>query len=202
MNRRAQNIILWLSIGIILAIEGVLWLGDQGQLHIMSRRKVYEYAAFWAGLFYGWRPNFPGQPLSMFVTYPFVHSGFSHVVGNALGLAIFGPLVCEYFTTKRFLVLCLLTAVAGGIAFATLAPGPRPMVGASGVLYGLAGAWIVASADSRLRMAIWAAVVMAGNVITWWASSGQMAWQAHVGGFFAGAAYAFWLRPSLAKTRS
>ena len=80
----------------------------------------------------------------------------------------------------------------GALTYAALLPGPYPMVGASGALFGLAGAWQYwVQADAPRRRRAWitlrAALGLIGlNLLLLWYLDGRMAWQTHLGGFVAG----------------
>ena len=78
------------------------------------------------------------------------------------------------------------------------------MVGASGALFGLAGAWAALDwrarhrADPRgaaRRAALVAAGLLALNLLGWLMEDGVLAWQTHLGGALAGAGVALWMRP-------
>jgi membrane associated rhomboid family serine protease len=156
------------------------------------RRIAIEYGGFWVGLLGNWRPNFPGQWLTMFLTHAFLHAGLSHFVTNMLTLAVIGPSVAARLGPARFLVLFLGSAFGGGLGYALILPSSSPMVGASGALFGIFGAlcawdYKVRPARDRLVFVAWiATVVVLLNLVQWWVSGGLLAWQAHVAGFVAG----------------
>lgn len=86
------------------------------------------------------------------------------------------------------------SAVLGGAAgFAILSDSFRPMVGASGGLFGLAGAILTWDYVDRfvLREALWPVaravlLLIALNVLLYYAMDRLLAWEAHLGGFIAG----------------
>lgn len=87
----------------------------------------------------------------------------------------------------------MLSAVAGAGTFALIGPDDNPMVGASGAVFGLIGAWKFWEYEVRrnwkLPMApLWR--MLAGlvvlNVVLWVALGGLLAWESHLGGFVAG----------------
>ena len=76
---------------------------------------------------------------------------------------------------------------------ALLADGLRPMVGASGSLFGLLGAILAweyldheTPREARYYIAKVILVLAVLNLLLWWAMGGQLAWQTHLGGFLAG----------------
>lgn len=75
--------------------------------------------------------------------HAFVHGSWSHLVGNMLGLAMLGSPVELRLGGWRYLLLYLVCAAAGGVAF-LCAPGAAPgVIGASGAVMGMAGALLV-----------------------------------------------------------
>lgn len=175
-------------------IEATLQLGDLGLLGIPRLRgQAYEYGGFWSQLLHGWRPNYSAQPFTMFLTYAFLHGGLTHLAFNMFALWSLGDAVAERAGPGGLAVVYVAGAVGGAALHGLLSTTLQPMVGASGALFGLAGALVGwGHADRRaLRAGLWPvarsiALLMAINVVMWWALNGQLAWQAHLGGFVAG----------------
>ena len=152
---------------------------------------------FWPGLLTNWSPNYPLQWLLMFASYGFLHAGFAHLFLNMLTLLSLGPAVVERMGPTGFVATYVVSLLGGAAGYALLATSPMPMVGASGALFGLAGAILAMEfrdrsldAEDRTPVITAAAALVALNLVLWWAMSGLLAWQAHLGGFVAGAAYA------------
>lgn len=176
--------------------ELLLQAADHGWIGSARWRPLaYQYGAFWAGLLHGWRPNFAAQPATMFLSYGFLHSGLGHLVGNVAALLGLGPMVIERFGTRGFVLVWLGALLGGGAGFGLLSGSPAPMVGASGALFGLLGAWIWGLAADRRAAgrSLWpVAGLVAGlallNLVMWVFLDGLLAWETHLGGFLAGAA--------------
>jgi membrane associated rhomboid family serine protease len=166
------------------------------------RPLAYQNGAFWAGLLRGWTPNYAAQPATMFATYGFLHAGALHMVVNMMTLISLGLPIVARIGQRRFALLYAVSLLGGGIGFALLTASRQPMVGASGALFGLVGAWIVwgmmqawrASTGSlgRLRVLgrdlLWPATILVLlNLAMLWISGGLLAWETHLGGFVAGA---------------
>jgi membrane associated rhomboid family serine protease len=84
-------------------------------------------------------------------TSMFVHGGFLHVGGNMLYLWIFGDNVEDRMGHGRYLVFYLLCGVAAAFAQTVLNPDSRvPMVGASGAIAGVMGAYFILYPRSRI----------------------------------------------------
>ncbi len=158
------------------------------------RSLVYQNGAFWPGLLHGWRPNYDLQPWTMFVSYAFLHGGFGHLAGNMLTLVALGRIVAERAGTSGFAIVYAISAFGGALAFARASTSPQPMVGASGALFGLAGAWqyweYADAGRDPWRVARSVAGLVLLNVILWVLLEGLLAWEAHLGGFLAGWAVA------------
>ena len=185
---------LVLLILLYVAIEAVLWLGDRGVIGIPRlRQTAYEYGGFWPGLLGSWKPNYPGQKWAMFLSYGFLHGGPWHLAVNMVTLWSLGRAVIDRVGGRGFAGLYGAAMLGGGVGFGLLAPDLRPMVGASGALFGLAGGLLAWTYVDRytLRERMWpigrAVLLLVGlNVVLWWAMDGQLAWQTHLGGFVAG----------------
>jgi len=167
---------------------------------------AYDYAGFWPGLLKGWSPNYPLQPYTMFLTYGFLHGGLVHLTVNMITLWSLGRAVLSRVGPGGFALLYGGAILGGAAGFALLAPDLRPMVGASGALFGLAGgilAWVYVDRYTHhegLWLVVRAVLMLVGlNVLLWWAMHGQLAWQTHLGGFVAGWILALLIDPRPAE---
>jgi membrane associated rhomboid family serine protease len=149
-------------------------------------------------------------PILTLFTYIFLHGGLLHLGGNMLFLWVFGDNVEDSMGHKRFLVFFLLTGAAAALVQALMAPGSEaPIVGASGAVSGVLGAylvlhprvqvWVLMFAWIPLRLPTWA--VLGGWIAMQVAyalfggdHTSNVAWFAHVGGFFAGAVLIRWFK--------
>ena len=85
------------------------------------------------------------------ITSMFLHGGFLHVAGNMLYLWIFGDNVEDRMGHGRFLVFYLLCGIAAALGQTLTVPNsPIPMVGASGAVAGVMGAYFVLYPHSRI----------------------------------------------------
>lgn len=181
--------VLWGLIIACCAVEFTLEAADWGLVGTRQWRGLaYQYGAFWAGLLYNWQPNYAAQPWTMFLTYAFLHGGLGHLAGNMMTLLVIGRQVERRVGRAGFLLIYGLSAVGGGAVFGLLAPGAQPMVGASGALFGLVGAWQCWEWQARRRAPVWRTILWLAmlNVVLWLALGGLLAWQTHLGGFLAG----------------
>lgn len=187
----------WALAGLVMACAAVEFLLLGSDLDLWGtarlRQTAYEWGGFWPGLLSGWPPNFTGQPMAMFVTYAFLHGGPGHLVVNMITLWSLGQGVIARIGPGRFLGLYAGATLGGAAGYALLAETVRPMVGASGALFGLAGALLAWAYVDRFtaRIGLWPVAQMglfliAMNLAMYWALDGQLAWQTHLGGFVAG----------------
>lgn len=183
------------------SIELALQLADA---HVIGTRLwrglAYQNGAFWEGLLHNWRPNYQGQPALMFLTYAFFHADFWHLSGNMLALLILARIVLAQVGQGGFVLIYVFSAVGGAFCFALLSQTAAPMVGASGALFGLAGAWQYWEwRDLRTGglslFPVWRALValMLLNAGLWVMNDGALAWQTHLGGFLCGWGFASFL---------
>ena len=118
------------------------------------------------------------------ITSAFLHASGMHILLNMVSLAIVGPPVEAEVGRVRFLVIYLLSAVGGSVAFYLLAPANELGVGASGAIFGLLGAYfVIAKLRGWPTQSILALLVV--NVL--YSFTGGIAWQAHLGGLVMGA---------------
>lgn len=185
-------------------VEAVLQLADFGVMSPQRLRTLaYEYCGFWPGLLRDWIPNYAQQPYAMFLTYGFLHSGALHLLVNMLTLWSLGQAVLYRVGSIGFGFIYLISLLGGAAGFAILAPNLQPMIGASGALFGLAGAllaWMYVDRytykQGLLPVAQPALMLVVLNLVLWWAMSGQLAWETHLGGFLSG-----WFAALLADPR-
>jgi membrane associated rhomboid family serine protease len=141
------------------------------------------------------------------VTSMFLHGSWMHLIGNLWFLWIFGNNVEDSMGHGRFLVFYLLTGiVAAGSHIATDPTSPIPMVGASGAISAIMGAYLVLYPRARVHTLFILIIIIrvfplpAWFFLLYWfllqlASSaaqlpggGGVAFWAHIGGFLAGVA--------------
>lgn len=145
--------------------------------------------------------NFVPPPLTLF-TSMFVHGGILHLAGNMLYLWIFGDNIEDRIGHAKFLVFYLLTGVLASLLHIVIHPGSTvPMVGASGAIAGILGAYFLLFPRAHVLTLIVffffihlvriPAVIFLG---LWFffqimsaTAGGGIAWWAHIGGFIAGA---------------
>lgn len=167
------------------------------------RGLAYQNGGFWIGLLGNWRPNYGVQPVVMFVTYGFLHGGFAHLVVNMITLASLGRIVIERAGQRGFVLIYAASVLGGAAGFALLSSAVQPMVGASGALFGLAGALVGWEYTARrlARAGLWPvlrAVLLLAllNLVMYWAMGGRLAWETHLGGFVVG-----WAMTWIVRTR-
>ncbi len=137
------------------------------------------------------------------LTSMFLHGGWLHVLGNMWFLWLFGNNVEDAMGHVRFLIFYLLCGVAAAAAQVLSAPdSPVAMVGASGAISGIMGAYVVLYPRVRVYCVIWLIFIFRFAVPAWlmlgyWLflqiagagmdQVGGVAVFAHIGGFIAGA---------------
>ena len=141
-------------------------------------------------LFVARLPFAASEPWRM-ITYAFVHSPGSllHIGLNMLSLFLFGPLLERSIGKGRFIALYLVSALGGAVAVLLLVPGGS-VVGASGAIFGLLGAFFVIQRKLGGNT-VQLLVVIGANLVIGFLPGTNISWQAHVGGLIAGAAVAF-----------
>jgi len=140
------------------------------------------------------------------ITSLFLHASFGHIIGNMLFLHVFGDSLEDHFGHFKFLALYLFCGAIAGLTQMAFSLGSDiPIIGASGAIAGLMGAYLVlfprSKIDVLIPFGIYAsnATVSAPFMLLYWiaaqffyslgaiglADSG-VAYFAHIGGFVVG----------------
>jgi len=178
----------------------------------LTEREIFEDRCEDAG---GGQSVFPDKVLGFSVLASmFLHAGLLHLAGNMWSLWIFGNNVEDAFGRLGYLIFYLVTGIAATAGYVALNPDATiPLIGASGAIAGVMGAYLVLYPKAKvvsvfpvlffIPIAIPAALFLGlwffGQFALVGASSG-IAWEAHVAGFVAGAVIAgVGRRPILAR---
>ena len=143
------------------------------------------------------------------VTSVFMHGGWFHLISNMWFLWVFGDNVEDAMGRLRFIVFYLLTGVLAALAQVVMdVSSPIPLVGASGAISGVMGAYLVLyprvkidtivflgffitrwTVPAYMMLLYWAFIQVVGSLpsLSGAGSGGGVAFLAHLGGFVAGA---------------
>lgn len=138
--------------------------------------------------------------LSLF-TSMFLHGGWMHLIGNMVFLWVFGDNVEDSMGHLRYLVFYLLCGVLATLMHAMVDPASDvPLIGASGAISGVLGAYLILHPRARLLVLFMSVIPLrlpAWIVLGSWiglqflnlnnSTASDVAWWAHIGGFIAGA---------------
>lgn len=139
-------------------------------------------------------------PLSL-LTGMFLHGSFLHLAGNMLYLWIFGNNVEDFLGSVKFLFFYLACGVTASMLQVAVYPNSRiPMIGASGAIAGVLGAYLVLFPTARVRTLVFLFIYITVIYVPAWmllglwfflqlsniGLGGGVAWFAHIGGFLAG----------------
>jgi len=145
-------------------------------------------------------------PVMTVLTSMFMHGGWMHLLGNMLYMWIFADNVEDSMGHGRFVVFYLLCGIAAALAQALPDPSSQvPMVGASGAISGVLGAYLLLYPHARVLVIVpigfaYATRLPAGIVLALWfglqllnelvapPGAAGVAFRAHLGGFVAGLA--------------
>ncbi len=94
-----------------------------------------------------------------FITFQFLHSGFTHLLFNMIGLYFFGPMIESYLGTRRFLAFYLLCGISGAALFLAFWEFSMPgmdvdvtLVGASAGIFGVLVAGAVIAPNTTVML--------------------------------------------------
>ncbi len=142
------------------------------------------------------------------LTSMFLHGGWFHILGNLWFLWVFGDNIEDVMGPLRFIVFYLLCGLAAAFAQILSDPGSAiPMVGASGAIGGVMGAYALLFPRARVQtllilgfyvttigvpafvmLGYWFLLQVLGGLPALGSSEGGVAFWAHIGGFVAGLA--------------
>ena len=149
-------------------------------------------------------PGYPSPHFTIFSSM-FLHGGFFHVAGNMLYLWIFGNNIEDSMGHFKFIIFYFISGIVAVYIFAFVNPESTiPMVGASGAVSGVLGAYLVLFPRAKVHtliplgfymqvikvpavfvLGLWIFVQIINGMVSG-GSGGGVAWFAHIGGFLAG----------------
>jgi membrane associated rhomboid family serine protease len=206
--------------GAIIALNALVWLVVQGAGSEMSvARSVCELGLI-PGELTGTVPpgtTFPlgeglacatdaGRQVSHIVTHMFLHGSWMHILGNMWFLWLFGNNIEDSMGHTRFVIFYLLCGLAASAAQILTNPTSAvPMVGASGAISGVMGAYLLLYPNVRVytlvplgffitslalpawvMLGYWFVIQFFSGLVSFGGEMGGVAFWAHVGGFVAG----------------
>jgi membrane associated rhomboid family serine protease len=151
----------------------------------------------------------PGRQVSHVLTSMFLHGSWMHLLGNMWFLWLFGNNIEDSMTHSRFVLFYTTCGVAAALLQVISRPASiAPIVGASGAISGVMGAYLVLYPHARVftfvplgffittialpawvMLLYWAIIQLAsglGDVISTAPGAGSVAFWAHIGGFLTG----------------
>ncbi len=139
-------------------------------------------------------------PLTLFAAM-FIHGGLFHLAGNMLFLWIFGNNIEDFLGSLRFIPFYLLSGLGATFVQVVFSPNSRlPMIGASGAIAGVLGAYLILYPAARVLTLVFLfffiriVAIPAAFLLGLWfvlqvlnvGMGGGVAWFAHIGGFLVG----------------
>jgi len=185
----------------LLGLNAAIYLVQLGLERQAPERFEQVLGALWLD------PQSPA--LWAFLSYQFLHGNLLHLLGNMLFLYVFGLNVEDRLGRIGFLAFYLLAGCAAGGAH--LLASDAPVIGASGSIAGLTGAYLVLFPRTLIKTLIFFFIIGVFELPAWWfigfaiakdlllqgvgANTG-VAYEAHLGGYAFGAGVSFLLLAS------
>jgi membrane associated rhomboid family serine protease len=162
----------------LLAINVLIWLGQISPVGYLFTNQM-----FFAPLFAPWEPW-------RMLTAGFVHDWSSpwHILLNSYAIWIFGRQLEPMVGKVRFLVLYLTSIIGGSVAVLWLSDPQTPVVGASGALFGLMGAYFIIIRTMGGNSSVIFGLIAINLVMGFFVSG--ISWEGHLGGLITGLAIA------------
>jgi membrane associated rhomboid family serine protease len=194
----------FVTIGMILA-NGLIFFHQITLDSAASQHFIYQWGAIPYQITHGEvlrvTPSIP-LPLTIFSSM-FLHGGFLHIFGNMLYLWIFGNNIEDSLGHFRFFLFYLVCGLFAGVAQIVSGPdSPVPMIGASGAIAGVLGAYLILFPGARILTLVFIIIfvkvirIPALIVLGFWffiqflgvggGADTNVAFLAHIGGFIAG----------------
>jgi len=146
-----------------------------------SKDAVTAYLALYS-------PNAFTAPWTL-ITSGFAHADWLHILLNMYSLWIFGEAIENYLGSKRYIWLYLLSILGGSLAFVLIDP-TGLVVGASGGIFGLMGAYFVIIRALGFRSSQMLGLIVINVVVSF--AYPNVAIAAHMGGLVTGAIVAWY----------
>ena len=141
----------------MILVNAAVWvymltlIDQRAALLAFYQRWAFDPAVQLAALFNG---HLSTEALVPFISHQFLHAGWLHIGGNMLFLWVFGGAVEGRIGHLRFLVFYLFAGCVAALAqglFQIAVFEPTPLVGASGAISGVLGAYLVSTPIARVR---------------------------------------------------
>lgn len=141
------------------------------------------------------------SPVLALITSMFLHGGIFHLFGNMLYLWIFGNNIEDFLGPIRFVMFYLLSGLGASLTHIIFNPNSQvPMIGASGAIAGVLGAYLILYPQARVMTLVFLFFfiriipIPAAFILGIWffvqvlniGLGGGVAWFAHIGGFLLG----------------
>lgn len=146
-------------------------------LQIASRTLQYKLSLFPVAV--------AGGQYYRLITSAFMHYGLVHILFNMWALYVLGPPLEQHLGRLRFATLYLLSALGGSVVVYLFSPLNAATAGASGAIFGLFGATLVAARRLNLDVRWLIGLIVINLVITF--TFPGISWQGHIGGLVTGA---------------
>ena len=196
---------------ILISINAVVFLYQLSLNNVSGKVFVFTYGAIPYELM-----NSINLPLTPYIpnsvtlfTSMFLHGGLFHLGGNMLYLWIFGNNIEDSMGHIKFVVFYVICGIAAVFAHTVINPGSKiPMIGASGAIAGVLGAYIllfprakvstliffgffirIIEIPALIMIGFWIVIQFLSGAMSAGVQGGGIAYFAHIGGFLAGFAF-------------
>ncbi len=193
---------------LIFGVEVVLQLGNRGLLGgadaVGWRLQAQRDYGFFGQVFAWMRQTgqWPPEHVMRFVTYPFVHVAFTHMLMVIVFLLALGKMIGEVFGTLAVLIVFFGSAIVGALVYGLLVPNDLPLIGGYPAVYGLIGSYTFMmwlsygqAGESRLRAFQLIAFLLGIQLLFGLIFGANKDWLADIAGFGTGFLVSFALVP-------
>lgn len=200
-------VVVALFVGVI-GIETAFFLGARGLVGgpaaVGWRLEAIQSYAF-SGEIFDWmwqNGRWPVEHLIRFVTYPFIHTSFTHALFVGVFVLAMGKMVAEAFGALALLAVFVLSGIGGALVYAVALNDPMPLIGGFPAVYGLIGAFtfllrhsLALIGANQTRAFALIAILMGIQLLFGLIFGGSRDWVADLAGFATGYALSHLVAP-------
>ncbi len=182
MTEQKDN--FWSNLQIVFGLVAVLWV-----VFLLTTFNIIDATAY-----ANWPRHIEGLKGILFS--PFLHGSMEHLVSNTLPLLVLFTVLLNAYPRVALFVLVFIHLLSGAMVW-LLAPPTGLHIGASGVIYGVAGFLVASGVFRRDRTSISIAILVTlvyGGMVAGFIPTRGVSWQSHFFGALSGVVVAFMVR--------
>ena len=187
MSHRSYSRYITSSVLVLIAVNVILYIATLADPDLIYRL--------------GLQPSTWMERPWTLLTNIFIHGGLWHLAANMITLFFFGRYLSMMVGETKFLIVYFLGGIIGNFFFILLGPSNTLVIGASGAVFAVGGAFTLLAPKMKVfvfpipaPIPLWIAVIGMFIILTLLAPYFNIAWQAHLGGLLVGLAAGYFFK--------